>query len=81
MTGPVGVVSHVTDTLVCAFLSEGRATTVGGMASVSVDSAACLGNATAAFPADRKVETQKPFICFECEHATKTMSPASRCQM
>lgn len=60
MTGPVGVVSHVIDTLVSAFLSEGRATTVGGMPSVSVDSAACLGNATAAFPADKKVETQKP---------------------
>lgn len=59
MTGPVGVVSHVIDTLVCALLSEGRATTVGGMPSVSVDSAACLGSATAAFPVDKKVKTQK----------------------
>lgn len=60
MTGPVGVVSHAIDTLVCAFLSEGRATTVGGMPSVSVDSAACLESATAAFPVDKKVKTQKP---------------------
>lgn len=83
MTGPVGVVSHVIDTLVCAFLSEGRVTTVGGMPSVSVDSAACLGSATAAFPVDKKVKTRKltDFICFESEHTAKTIPPAPRCQM
>lgn len=56
MTGPVDVVSHAIDILVCAFPSEGRTTTVGGMPSVSVDSAACLGSATAAFPVDKKVK-------------------------
>lgn len=84
MTGPVGVASPVIDTLGCAFLSEGRVTIAGGMPSVSVDSAACLGSATAAFPVAKKVKMQKPsldFICFEREHAAKKFSPASRCQM
>lgn len=55
MTGPVGVVSRAIATLACVFLFEGRATTVGGMRSASVDSAACLGNATAASPMDKRV--------------------------
>lgn len=60
MTGPVGGASPAIDTLVSAFLFEGRATTVGGMRSVSEDSAACLGSATAAFPTDRKVRHSDP---------------------
>lgn len=69
MTGPVGGVSPVIDTLVFVFLYEGRATTVGGMPSVSADSAACLGSATAAFPMDKKVRhatanTVKPLFFF-----------------
>lgn len=82
MTGPVGVVSHVIDTLVCALLSEGRAATVAGMPSASVDSAACLGSATAAFPVDKKVQAQKPSRIFLVLSVnTKTFSPASRRQM
>lgn len=71
MTGPVGGVSPAIDTLVSVFLFEGRATTVGGMRSVSEDSAACLGSATAAFPTDRKVRLRhrnlpysSRFTCF-----------------
>lgn len=56
MTGPVGGDCPVIDTLVFAFLCEGRAATVGGTPSVSMDSAACLGSATAAFPMGKKVE-------------------------
>ncbi len=55
MTGPVGGVSPVIDTLVFVFLYEGRATTVGGIPSVSADSAACLGSVTAASPTDKRV--------------------------
>lgn len=54
-TGPVGGVSPAIDTLVSVFLCEGRATTAGGMPSVSADSAACLGSAIAASQTDKKV--------------------------
>lgn len=59
MTGPVGEVSPVIDTLVFVFPYEGRATTVGGMPSVCADSAACLGSATAASPTDKRVRVQQ----------------------
>lgn len=73
-------VSGAIDTLVCVFLSEGRATTVGGMPSACVASAACSGSATAAFPVGRKVKTHNPTgLGNEC--ASKTICPASRCQM
>lgn len=62
--GPAGGVSRAIDTSACAFLSEGRATTVGGMPSACVASAACSGSATAAFPADRKVKTHNPKVAF-----------------
>lgn len=78
--GPVDGVSRVIDTLVCVFLSEGRATTVGGMPSACVASAACSGSATAAFPVDRKVKTHNP-TGLGNERASKTICPASRCQM
>ena len=55
MTGPVGEVSPAIATLVFACPYEGRATTAGETPSVSADSAACLGNATAASPMDKKV--------------------------
>jgi len=59
MTGPVGAVSPAIVTLAFVFPYEGRATTVGGMPSVSVDSAACLESATAVFPMDKRVRVQK----------------------
>lgn len=86
MTGRVGVVSPVIDTLGCAFLSEGRVTTVGGMPSVSVDSAACLGSATAAFPVAKKVKMQKPsWILFvssvNMRRKKSLLRPGARCKV
>lgn len=86
MTGPVGVDSHAIDTLVCAFPSEERATTVGGMPSVFVDSAACLGSATAAFPVDKKVKRQKPSWVFFVLSVNvwltcSLLRPGSRCKV
>lgn len=59
MTGPVDGVSPVIAILVCVCLSEGRATTVEGTPSVSADSAACLGSATAASPMDKRVRVHQ----------------------
>lgn len=84
MTGPVGGASPVTDTLVCASPSEGRATTVGGTPSACVGSAACLGSATAAFPVGKKVkneETVAAFVRFERKRVAEKTPPASRGQM
>lgn len=83
--GPAGGVSRAIDTSACAFLSEGRATTVGGMPSACVASAACSGSATAAFPAGRKVKTHSPTVAFvtfgERAPNGSVLRPGARCKV